>query len=173
MFLDELRDWLALEHNVAVSISCLDRNIREAGLSSKLLRRHAVERNEMARAAWRADMGANFIGRQLIFVDESSKDERTIYRHYGRSFLGQRATISAPFVRGDRYSILPAITMDGYVAVRIVPGSVDAAQFFDFIVQEVVCALSIHTADQTLKLFISIAPTYEPLSSRQQCLSDG
>ena len=33
----------------------------------------------MDRAAWRADMGANFIGRQLVFVDESNKDERAIY----------------------------------------------------------------------------------------------
>ncbi|KAF8592439.1 hypothetical protein K439DRAFT_10783 [Ramaria rubella] len=41
MYLDELQDWLAL-----VAITTLDRNIREAGLTYKLLRRAAGERDE-------------------------------------------------------------------------------------------------------------------------------
>ncbi|KAF8582536.1 hypothetical protein K439DRAFT_1653758 [Ramaria rubella] len=74
MYLDELQDWLALEHDILVAITMLDRNIREAGLTYKLL-------DEGARVAWRADMQANFIAGMLVCVDESSKDERTIYRH--------------------------------------------------------------------------------------------
>ncbi|KAF8576870.1 hypothetical protein K439DRAFT_1640201 [Ramaria rubella] len=74
MYLDELQDWLALEHDILVTITTLDRNIREAGLTYKLL-------DKGARAAWRADMQANFIAGMLVCVDESSKDERTIYRH--------------------------------------------------------------------------------------------
>ncbi|KZS87010.1 hypothetical protein SISNIDRAFT_393689, partial [Sistotremastrum niveocremeum HHB9708] len=35
-----------------------------------------------------------------------------------------------------RYSILPALTTDGFIATRIVPGSVDGAEFFDFVVGE-------------------------------------
>ncbi|KAF8581189.1 hypothetical protein K439DRAFT_1654130 [Ramaria rubella] len=81
MHLDELQDWLALEHDILVAITTPDRNIREAGLTYKLLRRAAGERDEGARAAWRADMQANFIAGMLVCVDESSKDERTIYRH--------------------------------------------------------------------------------------------
>ncbi|KAJ3964498.1 hypothetical protein EV361DRAFT_759430, partial [Lentinula raphanica] len=59
------------------------------------------------------------------FVDETSKDDRTIYRHYGRAVSGQRATISANFVRGDRYSIVAAMSTEGYEAVQVVPGSVN------------------------------------------------
>ncbi|KAH7871051.1 uncharacterized protein C8R40DRAFT_1007066, partial [Lentinula edodes] len=58
-------------------------------------------------------------------VDETSKDERTIYRHYGRAPAGQRATISANFVRGERYSLVAAMSTEGYEACRVVPGSVD------------------------------------------------
>ena len=35
--------------------------------------------------------------------------------------------------RGTRYSILLAITVDGYIAVRVVEGSVDSVEFFDFV----------------------------------------
>ncbi|KAF8587526.1 hypothetical protein K439DRAFT_819572 [Ramaria rubella] len=81
MYLDELQDWLALEHDILVAITTPDRNIWEAGLTYKLLRRAAGKRDEGARAAWKADMQANFIAGMLVCVDESSKDKRTIYRH--------------------------------------------------------------------------------------------
>ncbi|KAJ3752886.1 hypothetical protein EV360DRAFT_15643, partial [Lentinula raphanica] len=60
------------------------------------------------------------------FVDETSKDDRTIYRHYGHAVSGQRATISANFVRGDRYSLVAAMSVDGYEAVQVIPGSLNA-----------------------------------------------
>ena len=49
---------------------------------------------------------AHFTASQMVFVDETSKDERTVYRHYGRSVIGTRATIRANFVRGERYSMV-------------------------------------------------------------------
>ncbi|KAF8583080.1 hypothetical protein K439DRAFT_1661483 [Ramaria rubella] len=60
MYLDELQDWLALEHDILVAITTLDRNIREAGLTYKLLRRAAGERDEGARAAWRSRHAGQF-----------------------------------------------------------------------------------------------------------------
>ncbi|KAF8574082.1 hypothetical protein K439DRAFT_1642452 [Ramaria rubella] len=81
MYLDELQDWLTLEHDILVTITTLDRNIQEAGLTYKLLRQAAGEKDKGARVAWRADMQANFIAGMLVCVDESSKDEQTIYCH--------------------------------------------------------------------------------------------
>jgi hypothetical protein len=40
--------------------------------------------------------------------------------------------------RGVRYGILPVLTIDGYMAVRAVEGSIDGAEFFDFILNDVV-----------------------------------
>ena len=81
----------------------------------------------------------------MVFVDETSKDDRTIYRHYGRAVLGQRANVSAPFVRGERFSIVAALTVDGYITQRVVPGSLDGEEFFDFITQDVVRFTPFHT----------------------------
>ena len=84
------------------------------------------------------NMRMHHIARQLVMVDETSKDDRTIYRHYGRAPAGHHATIHANFVRGDRYSMVAALSMDGYEALSVVPGSVDGEAFFDFIVNDLV-----------------------------------
>ena len=39
---------------------------------------------------------------------------------------------------GIRYSALPALSLDGYMAVRVVEGSIDGAKFYDFFVNDVV-----------------------------------
>ncbi|TFK64995.1 hypothetical protein BDN72DRAFT_739684, partial [Pluteus cervinus] len=36
-----------------------------------------------------------------------------------------------------RYSLVAALSVDGYVGARVVSGSVDGEEFFDFIVTEV------------------------------------
>ena len=88
---------------------------------------------------------------QFVVLDESSKDGRTLYRRYGRAPAGCRASSSAtaPLERGTRYSILPALTVDGYItciAARAVEGSiqVDGLEFFDFVVEDVVSSSSSH-----------------------------
>jgi hypothetical protein len=42
------------------------------------------------------------------------------------------------FVRGKRYTILPALTMEGFVAVDIFEGSCDKKKFVDFVLGQVV-----------------------------------
>jgi transposase len=46
LYLDELATWLALTHDVSISISTLSRNLKEAGLTHKLLHGLVVERDE-------------------------------------------------------------------------------------------------------------------------------
>jgi hypothetical protein len=74
----------------------------------------------------------------MVFVDETSKDEQTIYRHYGYSITGTCTTITANFMRGERYSMVAALSLDGYDSVHVVLGSVDGEEFLDFIVNDVV-----------------------------------
>ena len=101
MFLDELQDWLALEHDVLISKTALHQNIWGTGLTYKLLRWRVAERDEDAREQWKEDVHLNFVAAQMVWTDESSKDDCTIYRHYGWAATGQRATIDAQWVRGE------------------------------------------------------------------------
>ncbi len=75
---------------------------------------------------------------QLIFLDESSKDERTSSRNYGYSFANQIAVKKIVFLRGIRYTILPALTVDGFIACDIMKGSCTKERFRTFILSQVV-----------------------------------
>ena len=88
-------------------------------------------------------MQAQYSAGMIVAVDESSKDDRTIFRIYGRSPANSRAVIDAPFVRGERWSVVAALTTMGYLGYRAVSGSVDAFEFFDFIVQDIVSNYSL------------------------------
>lgn len=136
--LEEFQEYIALEHDIALSRSRIGQLIRDAGLTYKLLRRCAAERSEHRHAEFIDYCTANLMADMIISVDKSSKDDRTLYRHYGRSRAGTRACINANFVRGTRWSILPAMTVDGYLAVELIEGSVNGIIFLEFIVDKVV-----------------------------------
>ena len=71
-------------------------------------------------------------------MDESSKDERTLSRSFGYSFINQIAVKKVVFLRGIRYTILPALTMDGFIACDIMRGSCSKERFRTFILLQVV-----------------------------------
>jgi transposase len=141
MYLDEIQTWIAIHQEVGISKSSLARLIEDAGFSYKSLHKAAVERDEGEREEFRVWAQDTLVPEMIVAADESSKDDRTIYRHYGRSPSGVRAAGSTQFVRGERYSLIAAMSVDGYISTRVVEGSVNAAEFFDFIVGEVVSVI--------------------------------
>lgn len=113
----------------------------------------AMERSEDARAAYRFHMGFEYRAEQLVFVDETSCDRR-LSRGYGRAARGQRVRRKTVFIRGKRYiqcakfsqvqltvlsygiirySVLPAISLNGILDVKIIEGSFDSDSFARFI----------------------------------------
>jgi transposase len=138
IMLDELCEWLAIYHDQPISTSALSQNLLDAGYTYKMLRRAAAERDNAAREAWMDHVLTHYAADQLVFLDESSKDGRTIFRKYGRSLAGERAVEVVPLDRGTRYSILPALTLEGYIAIRVTEGSIDGAEFYDFVLEDVV-----------------------------------
>lgn len=101
-------------------------------LTYKQLRRTAAERDKVACAAWHHDLTTHFTAEQLIFIDESRKHDWTLYRHFGRVIE------VVEFDRGDQWSILLALTLDSYIAVWAVIGSIDGVEFYHFAVNDVV-----------------------------------
>jgi hypothetical protein len=61
------------------------------------LHKAASERNELLRSAFIATIG-RYRTDQLVFMDESSKDERTLTRLYGYSEINSRAIKKVVFV---------------------------------------------------------------------------
>ena len=72
----------------------------------------------MSHSAFIAEIGSCYVPEQFIFIDKSAKDECTLSQKYGYSYVSTRARSEVMFVRGKRYYILPALTLNGIVAVQ-------------------------------------------------------
>ena len=139
MYLSEIQDWIALTYQVHISRAALHLNIHGAGITYKLLHKAAAEHNEDLHQKWMQDVNEHFVASQMVFIDETSKDDQTIYQHYGWLAAGRCATISTNFVQGKQFSMVTALSLDGYEGVHVVPGFVDGEEFLDFIVNIVMC----------------------------------
>jgi hypothetical protein len=68
------------------------------------------------------------------------------------------------FVCGNRYSILPALSLDGMIATTVIEGSVMRPLFLEFLEKQVV-SLTLLCVLVTLQLDILMsAATHEPIS---------
>lgn len=74
-------------------------------------------------------------------MDEASKDERTLSRRYGYSLKNTFATKKNVFIRRMRYTILPALSLQGIIAVDIMEGSCTKEKFKEFVISNVVCII--------------------------------
>ena len=93
------------------------------------------------RAHYLGVIGEHYTSNQLIFLDESAKDERSLSRLYGYSPRNTRACKKVVFVHGKHYTILPALTLDGIIAVDVFEGACDRKRFVDFVLNQVVCTV--------------------------------
>ncbi|KAG1879265.1 hypothetical protein C8R48DRAFT_553154, partial [Suillus tomentosus] len=66
-------------------------------------------------------------------IDETSKDERTPGRRYGRSQTGTHAQKKQVFVRGRWTSTEALLTLNGIVAATVVEGSVTQELFLEWL----------------------------------------
>lgn len=106
-------------------------------MSYKKLKVIAKERNEPLRNDYMRTM-AQYTPEQLGFLDETSKNEKTIARRNGRGKKGTRAQMKQVFVRGRRLSAEGLLTINGIVASTIVEGSMKRAGFLEFLETQVV-----------------------------------
>jgi hypothetical protein len=74
----------------------------------------------------------------LLFIDESAKDERTLFRKYGRAGKGMPCIQCQCFIRGICYTILPVLTLDSIIAYDIIEGSGMGERFVQFLKDHVI-----------------------------------
>ena len=139
IYLDELQHELWEKRQVYATTPTLYRALRSLQLTRKKISFAASERNEELRARYMNRIGAEAPdANMLLFIDEAAKDRRTSCRPSGRSFQGQCCHGKRYFVRGVRYSILPAITLDGIITYDIIEGPVDSTRFLRFLQEHIV-----------------------------------
>lgn len=130
--LDEVQDLLVDEFDERISLSTIGRAIARLKMTRKrvqfvnprqdpvLREQHLIERTEL-----RAE--------QVIAVDESACNERTRDRKWGWSMRGLPCRVRQPRRGSKRWSILPAMGINGYLMVDVFQGSFNAKRFAEFI----------------------------------------
>ncbi|CAG8762315.1 42193_t:CDS:2 [Gigaspora margarita] len=81
------------------------------------------QRNELLCSAFMPRIGSQYKSSQVVFLDKSSKDERTNSWEYGYSEMNSRSVKKVVFLHGKRYILLPTLTLDGIIAVDIIESS--------------------------------------------------
>jgi len=149
LYLDELQQALETRCGTCVSVPTLVRTLRRLRYSSKTVSVKALERNDIKRAAFMNWIGAEVPDMDMvIFLDESAKDDRTLGRKMGWSLIGTRCVQRRCFIRGQRYSILPALTLDGIIAYYIIEGPITTKRFMQFL-REMVVSNTIFLSDSS------------------------
>ncbi|KAJ7678319.1 hypothetical protein DFH06DRAFT_917350, partial [Mycena polygramma] len=109
-----------------------------AGLSVKHVQKMASERDPMQEALFTHRISA-YPAHYLVCLDETSKDDRTYARMWGRSSKGRRVEVYQPFVRKRRFTGIAALALDvGIIASRVIEGSSDRETFIDFLRNDLV-----------------------------------
>ena len=74
----------------------------------------------------------------FVALDESAVDNKTGQRQFGWSSVGTQFVRRMSFLCGVHYSILPALTTDGIIALEVIEGSITKKQFLKFLHEQVV-----------------------------------
>ena len=75
---------------------------------------------------------------QLMYIDESAFNERSLDRNFGWAEVGAPARQIESFKRSKKWSILPLYTCDGFLDWKIIHGSFNADLFVQFLEEHVI-----------------------------------
>ncbi|GBB91916.1 hypothetical protein RclHR1_19370007 [Rhizophagus clarus] len=120
LYLDELVREIQNRINKTISTSTLSHYLKYDGITHKKIKPLLIILSVIflfSRLKFISTIGSQYRSDQLIFVDESAKDKRTLNRVYGYSSIGCRIQQNTIFLHGKRYTILPALSLDGYIAI--------------------------------------------------------
>ena len=141
IYLDEIQDEFYTKRGTVVSITTLLRTLHRLHYSRKCVSAHALERDDLLRSLYMNRIADEVPDPDmLIFIDEAARNKKTSARMKGWSLVGRRCVQQRCFIHGERFSILPILTLDGIIAHDIIPGSVTSERFLQFLHELVVCS---------------------------------
>jgi transposase len=116
-----------------VSIPTICRALRnDLGLTRKVINKRAMEAAAHEMIAYESRLSSWYrYPEQLIFIDETSKDNRDTMRRYGWSKKGLQANSKIPFSRGKRVSVLAALDVSGFISWETTEGTFNRQAFHE------------------------------------------
>ena len=106
IYLDELQSKLWAKHHKYITFSTLLQTLQWPSIIQKIIATGVPDLN-------------------IIFIDKAVKDKQPSTHQYGWSMRGVHCCIKTCFVHGMRFSIIPAITLNGIITYDITERLVD------------------------------------------------
>ena len=129
------------------------------------------QRDEGLRLRWEAKL-AQWKADQLVFCDESASNERTLDRKRGWAPKGLLCRVAWNSKRSKRWSILPAITLEGYLTYDILHGGYTTAHFNNFIRTKVLPRMNPFPAPRSV-LILDNASCHRSQELKEMCREAG
>jgi transposase len=136
-YLEEIRDWLYDEYDIKTTIWTAYRALEKLKYSRKIATKRATEQSEPLRRLYAAHIAQNYTAEQVVAMDESACNERTGDRKYGWGPVNTPVELVYSFKRSERWSLLPAMTVDGYLCYAIFQGAITSEIMENFLEFEV------------------------------------
>jgi transposase len=130
--LDEFVDMLRDEFDISPSNSAVRNALKRLNITRKRTTNIHPRQDPELRDAFIAQQ-FEYSAEQVVAVDESAANERTADRKFGWSLRGTPCRVRQSGRGASRWSILPAIGVNGYLHVEVYKGSFNALRFRRFL----------------------------------------
>ena len=125
LYLDELQDELLVCRGVSISVQTLLWSLQQLHFSQKSVNIRALECNDMDRSIYMNTFAELVTDPAMVmFIDEVARNKKNPTCKMGWSLKGWWCIQQRCFIRGQRFSILPVLTLDGIITHDIIPGSI-------------------------------------------------
>ena len=114
------------EFDIPVSVALVSRELQKLKWSRKIATKKALKQSDCLRRVFQARAQLNYTAEQIVAIDESACNERTGDRKYGWSPVGQSVELTYSIKQLERWSLLPAMTVDGYLSHTVFQGAITA-----------------------------------------------
>lgn len=133
IYLREVQQQLFAYTGSWVHESTICRTLRRNGLTRQKIQQIALQRSEILRAEFMAEVMMVYKSSLCLWIDETGCDRRNSLRQYGYGIRGQTPQNHSLKLRGKRYSALSILSREGIEDTYIVEGNVNGDIFMDFL----------------------------------------
>jgi len=112
---------LERDRNKVICNSTMWRYIRELGFTRHKLAVRAQEQSLARQAEYILEL-SKYRYDQLVFIDEVHTDKRNSNRSHGWATVGGRVSRKGYYMRGEKYSSIAILSLDGILAHYSIPG---------------------------------------------------
>jgi transposase len=167
-YLEEMKDWLYDQYDIETTLSTVYRALIKLQYSRKIATKRAAEQSDALRRVYAARIAQNYTADMIVALDESACNERTGDRKYGWSAINSTVELKYSFKRSERWSLLPALTVDGYLSYVIFQGAITSEIMESFLENEVLPHCNRYPAPNSV-LVLDNASIHRSARMRELC----